>query len=111
LNYLKPLSLEDLEDLDIRENFKRLQDYLKSETVLKSQFSFFEIIVKDAVTLQKFAHNLGYAPKDVIQTSLIGTGQLTWNYESFDRVNIVFTTTGPCTVRVLVGNYQQGFII
>lgn len=111
MNYLKPLSLEDLEDPDIRENFKRLQDYLKAEPVLKGQFNFFEIKVDSAVTLQKFAHNLGFAPQDVIQTSIIGTGQLTWNYENFDRNYIVFTTTGPCKVRVFVGNYQQGFII
>lgn len=103
------LLVKEIEDERSRENFKRLQKELTvDQVILKGQWKFFEIVFDGAVTNFKVKHLLNFVPKDVIQTSLIGAGALTWNYTLFDRVNLDITTTGACTVRAFVGAYLEG---
>lgn len=71
-------------------------------------FKHFELTFEEAQTNLKLPHGLGFAPKDVIQTSLTGSGTLTWNYSLFDKTDLNLTTTGPCTVRAFIGTYQAG---
>lgn len=99
--------LKDLEAFPlIRENFSRLKRLLTQQTLLKGEFKFLEITFTQAVTNFQYPHKLGFVPKDVIQTSLIGAN-LTWNYDLFTREFLDITTTGPCVVRAYIGTYSE----
>lgn len=105
---MKPLLLEKIPDTYARENFQRIQDGLREQALLKGKWAFFELVFTAAVTNLKYPHHLGFMPKDILQTSLTGSGSLVWNYSSFDTVNLDITTTGPCTVRAFIGTYAEG---
>lgn len=104
------LFVREFDDLHMRDNFRKLQEFLNGAPVLKGEFSFFNIVITGNRTLN-YPHHLSFKPTDVIQTSVVfsaGAGTLTWNYGSFDSTNLVLTTTGmastdTCTVRALVG--------
>lgn len=102
------LLVKETEDEVARENMKRLQKELgETQKILKAEWKFFEISIDAAVTNFKVQHRLGFQPKDVIQTSSIGAGALTWNYSLFDKTNLDITTTGAVTVRAFVGSYIE----
>jgi hypothetical protein len=102
------LALTEILDPFIRNNFDKLQTYLRTFGLGLARFTFFEIVIPGAVTNYRYPHRIGYLPKDILQTSKTGAGSLTWNYELFDKDYLDITTTGACTVRVFVGNYQEG---
>lgn len=105
---LAPLiSIEDVDDPQARENFRRIDSFFREDTNLKG-FQHFEIVLEAAVTNKKYPHNLGFTPKDVIVTSLIGAGAITWNYELFDSENLDLTTTGAVTIRAYIGTHVEG---
>lgn len=102
------LFLNEVEDQYLLENFIRLEDFINAQTFFKGQFKHFDINIPAAVTNFKFKHNLGFQPRDVIQTLLTGAGLLTWNYDKFDAKFLDITTTGPVTVRAFIGTYREG---
>lgn len=103
------LLVKETEDKITRENMKRIQNELTSvQVMLKGQWFFLELTFTAAVTNFKYPHKLTFVPTDIIQTSLIGAGALTWNYSLFDRTNLDITTTGACVVRAFVGAYTEG---
>jgi hypothetical protein len=99
---------KDIQDNWVRENFFRLDKFIKKFTLFKGNWVFFEYDFQQALTNQKMAHSLGFKPTDIIQTSVIGPGVLTFNYELFDKTNFDITTTGPCRVRFFAGAYREG---
>lgn len=101
------LKLQELQDQVARENFFRIKKFVDQKLFLRGEWVFFEIAVAAAVTNFKFKHGLGFVPTDVLQTSSIGAGVLTWNYDKFDRQFLDITTTGPATVRVFVGRFEK----
>lgn len=100
----------EIKDEYTRRNFEFLQKLLNTFPLYLASFQFVELEFDAAVSLFEYKHNLGFIPKDVIQTSLIGTGTVTWVYDQFDKENLIVTATGPCTVRAFVGSYQEGGI-
>lgn len=96
----------DLNEL-IRQNFIKLQSLIAEDPFLSGSFKHTEIILTKAVTNYKFAHNLNFIPRDIIQTFLTEGVTLTWKYDHFDRTNILFTTSAACTVRFFVGRYEK----
>src|SRR5690606_37576894 len=70
-------------------------------------FRFMEFSLDGAVANSKFAHNLGYIPKDVIMLQLTGEGTLTFNYNLFDSKNIDVSSTGAVKVRLFIGTYRK----
>jgi hypothetical protein len=91
-----------------RRNFQLLQDQFNTkEPILKGEWKFFKINVPGAITNFKFRHNLTFTPTDIIQTSIIGVGAITFNYDKFDNINLDVTTTGACVVRAFVGRYEE----
>ena len=102
------LFLNEVEDQYLLENFIRIEDFINGQVMFKGQFQHFEIVIPAAVTNFKFKHNLGFQHKDVIQTSVIGAGVLTWNYDKFDAKFLDITTTGPVSVRAFIGAYKEG---
>ncbi len=104
---LPELITKDIQDPWVRENFFRLQRFLKKFPLFRGEFEFREFKFPAAGTNLKLAHGLGFAPTDILQTSIIGAGTLTWNYASFDKTNLDATVTGPCTVRCFIGAYRE----
>lgn len=104
---LPDIILKDISDVYIRENFFRIQKFFQKFPLFKTEMKFFTFEFTGAVTSQKLLHSLGFRPTDIIQTSLIGAGSLTWEYGSFDDKNLVVTTTGACKVRAFIGAYRE----
>ncbi len=105
---LRDLYIVEIEDQYIRENFRKVKDYTKNVFLFKN-LKFFEVNLTTNTTNLRFKHNLGYTPKDLIQTGLYGTGTVTWNYNLFDANFLDLTTAsipanGTLTVRFLAGN-------
>lgn len=101
--------LEEIDDNPyVRDNFKRLQDAIDTEAVLKPEFKFFQITVTSGVTSFSYPHKLKYQPKDVIFLSASNNADVTFKYDSFTATNIVFTTTAACTFRCFIGTYREG---
>jgi hypothetical protein len=101
----RTLLVKEMQDSYVRENFMRLQDIIRRLPL--DGFRHLEITFDAAQTNKKVAHGLGAKPKDVIQTSLTGTGSVTWNYSSFDDTYLDVTSTGACVVRAYVGTHTE----
>jgi len=92
-----------------RENFRFLQDLLRENPIIKSEFRFFSksFSAPSYPATLLFEHKLVFKPTDLIQTSIIGTGVATWNYYSFTQTNASVTITAACTVRFFLGRYEE----
>jgi hypothetical protein len=106
------LLVREISDQYSRENFIRLNDFYSQQTALLG-FKHFEFTIVETGT-QKLAHNLGITPKDVLVTSIRGSGTVVWNYGDFDRTNLNLTVSGsasvesPTIIRLYVGTHVQG---
>jgi hypothetical protein len=107
------LYIQEFDDDYLKENFRKLKDFVDAAPSLNASFKFFEIVITGNKTNLKFKHNFNFVPKDIIQTSVVfsgGAGTLTWNYSRFDSTFLDLTTAGmgatdTCTVRALVGRF------
>lgn len=98
--------LKEIKDDYVRENFQLLRNFFLRRPFLRD-WEFFEITFAGAVTNAKIKHTLNAKPQDIIQTSKIGLGNVTFEYEAFDAQYIVITTTGACKVRFFAGNHVE----
>lgn len=106
----------DIEDVYTRESMTRLNQYLASSPFIKGEFSFFIFTFTNptgapvTLTDAPLPHGLKFTPKDVLQTSFIGTS-LTWNYAKFNDVDLFVTVTiaanSTATVRAFIGRYEE----
>jgi hypothetical protein len=101
------LILERVIDAVARENFQKIAQFVANSDILRPNFKFYEIIFTQAETNKKIPHRLKFIPKDVIQTSLTGAGDITWHYDLFDETYLVITTTDACVVRALIGTHPN----
>jgi len=101
------LRVDEVKDSVARENFQKLDNEFSQSPILKGTWRFVEITFSGAVANFKYPHGLGFIPKDKIELSVSGPGDLVWNYDDFDRTNIDLTTTGALTVRALVGKVSE----
>lgn len=108
----------EVKDEYARENFSRLEDFVRDDTVSKGNFRFLELnLASDVATgypaTKNVPHFLTFQPKDVIQTYVtrdVTTGYQTvilWNYEDFTRTTVSVTFSSPCTVRAFLGRYGE----
>jgi len=104
------LFTKQITDVYIRKNFLRLQNFIREENVLKSNFKFFTMALTapSYPSTVKQPHLLGYLPKDAIVTSNKGTGAYTLEYNQFDNEYIYVTITGPVELRMFLGTYSEG---
>lgn len=107
---LRQLPLDNIEDLPTRQALQWTQDFIKSFDVINAGFKFFQLTFKSNVTAQAVPHNLGFLPSDIIQTSLVGTGTLSFNYKNFTDKNLIITTTGTSTSDPLIVRFLAGRI-
>lgn len=103
---LPKVLLREVQDPIARENFKGLVEFLMKIPILRGAFEFREFTFSSAGTFAP-KHGLTFIPKDLIVTSVIGSGTVAWDYGSFNRDTLAVTTTGPCTVRAFVGAYSE----
>lgn len=99
--------LTEIADLYIRENFKKLADYFRSDPVPLSGFKFFQI-TSPSSSPQVFTHNLGFIPKDLILTGITGGQTVSFKFDSFTKTTLAYTATSACVMRVFLGTYNQG---
>lgn len=97
----------EIGDTYVKENFRKLKDFLSTESVFVG-FRVFEVVFKAAETNRKLSHGLGFLPKDLIITSQIGAGTVTFNQALTTRDELVLSSTDACTVRFLAGTFQGG---
>lgn len=92
-----------------REDFKKVQSYLADQDLLKGDFKFFEKDFSFSAYPQTifFRHGLGFHPTDVLQTSVISTGTVTWNYSSFTPEFLSITLTASAKIRFFAGRYRE----
>lgn len=104
------ISLDRLADEAVRDSFSIIKDEVAKCDLVQSGMKFFEISFTKTGTYL-VAHGLGLKPRDVIQTSVKGTGTVVWNFDSFDLENLSLTIGGtvstsvPCVVRAFIGAY------
>ena len=101
------LILKDIEDEYVRENFFRLSEYVKRDSIRKPLWKFFEITFEAGGTDIEYPHNLGYIPKDVLVTSCSNNENVVFNYDEFTRTHLVMSPSGACTVRFFAGRYEE----
>ncbi len=107
------LIIPEVQDPTVRENFDRIQRASDDDLFGKFRGKHIELSLDKNITYL-YPHNLGFRPRDLIQTFLDKpTGaSLTWNYGSFDRTNISLTVAGLASgesvdVRAFVGVYVE----
>lgn len=97
---------KEIEDAYTQENFKRISDYAAKYPLFRCNFQFLSINVEKAGANQKFAHSLDFVPIDVIIMHNSNNAAITLNYSKFDATSLDITSSGPTTLRCLVGRYQ-----
>ena len=107
---MRTLDIKDIKDPVVKENFKKLNSDFRDVPLLNGQFKFFSIdLVSTTYPAEiQFKHGLRFVPKDILQTSVTGTGGIVWDYAAFTSEYLYGTITGPVTVRAFIGNYQEG---
>lgn len=100
------LSVKEIEELYTRNNFKALVDYFAAQNQLLG-FSHMEYEATEAKANVKIAHGLGYIPKDIIMTKVVGAGTITFNYSLFDTTYLDVTFSAAARFRAFVGTYWQ----
>lgn len=98
------IAVKEIQDIYARKNFENLQQYFATENQLQG-FKFFELVFTKAETNKKFAHGLTITPRDLIVTSVTGSGTVQFNTGLFDKTNLDISTTGAVTVRFYIGSY------
>ena len=98
--------LIDIENESVRDNFILLIEEMNKISFNKFDGKHRVYEFTGVETNKKIPHGLGFKPVDVLQTSLRGAGAITFNYDLFDETNINITTTGACTVRLILGRFQ-----
>ena len=101
------LEITGIVDKSIQKNFEKIRDFIRAESPLLG-FRFFEVVFDKAKTNYRFPHSLGYSPKDIVLTSRIGVGSVTFNYSLFDSEALDITTTDAVTIRFFVGTANTG---
>lgn len=101
--FINPL-IEELEDENLKEILRRISNFHEEQNQLQD-FIHLEIETTDAQSNLKVRHNLGFIPKDLIRTKLVGSGDITFNHNEFDKDYLDITTTGDVRWRGFVGTY------
>ncbi len=98
---MSALELEDIPDPYVQENFRRIKAFL-DESPFEGMV-LLSLTFGKAETALAVPHGLSFKPEDVILSSKQGAGSFTVLYEQTTRENLFVTTSGACTVRILVG--------
>jgi hypothetical protein len=101
------LFLAEIKDKWVRDNFRKLLDWIRGTPILKGEFRFLEITFTAAVTARDYKHNLPFTPTDVILLATSGGATVTFHYDSFTPTYINLTTSAATTIRCFIGRYEE----
>jgi len=99
------LFVPETKDEIARENFDRIREFVSNDLFTKFDGEHFTVDIPAAITNLRYEHRLGFKPQDVILTSKIGAGSVTFNYNLFTNQFIDITTTGAATIRFVAGTF------
>lgn len=100
---LPKLRIDEVKDDAAKENFQKLDAFLKDHPLTKNNWQIVEITFTTATANYSYPHQLGFQPLDVIQTSAIGAGVVEWHNDDFTSSHVYLSTTDAVTVRALIG--------
>jgi hypothetical protein len=108
---LRQPTLEQIQDVAVRESLQWFLDYLQTATFLQGEWKYFELTFDVVTSTQvKIPHGLPFVPKDIIQTAVVQTGAsvpvVSFQAEKFDKTHLYITTEHPCVVRFFAGRYS-----
>lgn len=108
------LLLAQVEDPVIRDNFRKIIEFLGANPVRQDAFQACELNVTANATGLTIKHKLGQVPKDCIVTRLIApsAARLVIDYAEFTNEEVSFDVSGLASgeklhARVLVGTLQD----
>ena len=109
-NVLRLLQSE-IKDEYSRENFLKIQDYLARDAF--RNFRFFKIVFPAGFSyplVKTVGHGLGFIPRDIVVLSIVKDdgATITWYPDEFTRETIKLQASAACTVRALIGKYEDG---
>lgn len=96
--------IDRITDQVVRDNFRKLKEFMDSELVF-SGFRKFEITFTAAEPHHRLPHGLGFLPKDIVLTSRIGSGVVSFNQDLSTTTELDLTSTGACVVRFIAGSF------
>jgi hypothetical protein len=100
------LYLRNVTEKWLRDNFDAIQSYVNGKKILQD-WDFFDVTFSAAITAREIRHSLGSIPMDILQTYKVGSGNVTYLYESFTKDSLYITTDGPCRIRFFAGSYKE----
>lgn len=95
-----------IDDMYVQENFKRIGDFARDDAITRSNFKFLSIEIPGVVTNFRPKHYLNFKPLDVIMLSNSTNATVVFNYSLFDDTYLDITSSGPTTLRLLLGRYE-----
>lgn len=98
------LSVKEIQDLFTRKNFERLVNWFARNDQLRD-FNHITHSQDGSGAHIKIPHGLGYVPKDIIMTRIVGAGTITFNYSLFDKTNLDVSFSDTVKFRAFVGTY------
>ena len=103
------LAKGEIKDPYVRDNFEKVETHLNKDVVGRFKFRFISHTFPNSTASAKIQHKLTYTPMDIILLSVTNTDgvTITWHYDDFDATNVVVTVSGACTIRFLVGRYEE----
>ena len=99
------LILKDIRDRWTKENFFRIERFIREQVILDGQFKFYNVEIDRAITELKIPHQLDFVPIDIIDLAVQGDHNYYFVHEKFDQTNMVVTTQGPVKLRFLAGRF------
>ena len=100
------LPVQGQADKNLKDLVVGLNGELNGNPFTSGKFKAFEVDLEEATANFEVRHGLGFAPKDIIQTSAIGSGSVTWNYTLFTKEVVVLTVSNAVKVRFLAGSFE-----
>lgn len=93
-------------DKNSKDLITALNAELNGNPFTSGKFKAFEVELEGAASHFEVKHGLGFVPKDIIQTSVIGSGSVTWNYALFTKEVVILTVSNAVKVRFLAGSFE-----
>ena len=99
------LELDDLKDDTVRENFRRLNDYLNRNDLLRGGWVKRSFQIDDTGAFEVF-HSCGFRPNALVVLNSTGPGSVSFDFDAFtDRVITGTVSTGSVEFELLLGVY------
>lgn len=101
------LILKDITDKYVRENFFRLNNFLRDQVFFEGNFEFFEVDIKAQDLNFRVQHSLKFIPQDIFFLAVEGDHNFYFKYQNFDRDFIYISANGPCIIRFIAGRLSD----